>query len=134
VKIYVAAVESLMKKKERQETIDGFLSFKCIFCRFFFFWNLTLFMTTLRVLVLSFPDFADISIIKPYILSLKKKKFAKNSRKFFFLGGGILPHLHIVFFGSFEAAFSQFFLKYSLDSFLQPFCQLMLNLFLGCDC
>ncbi len=55
--------------KERQdETQDGFLSFintpplnaNVLFGRYFF--NLTLCMTKLRVLLLSFPDFTDISI------------------------------------------------------------------------
>ncbi len=70
MKIYVAAVEALWKKERQGETqktikIDGFLSFtlplnaKVLFCRFLK--NLTLCMTKLRVLVLSFPDFTDIS-------------------------------------------------------------------------
>jgi hypothetical protein len=65
VKIYVAAVQALKKKETQDETqfttkIDGFLSFtplECYssFCRVFL--NLTLCMTKLRVLVLSFPHF-----------------------------------------------------------------------------
>jgi hypothetical protein len=70
VKIYVAAVEALrrkVRKGETQETIN--LSFtpplnaNVLFWRVFFSWNLTLCMTKLRVLVLSFPHFTDISII-----------------------------------------------------------------------
>jgi hypothetical protein len=69
VKIYVALVEALRKKerwvKLRKPSIeiDGFLSFTlsfilmCFFAGFFF--NHTLFMTKLKVLVLSFPDFTD---------------------------------------------------------------------------
>jgi len=63
VKIYVAALEALMKNERQDETqfttkVDGFLSFipplnaNVLFCRFF--WNLTLCMTKLRVLVLCF--------------------------------------------------------------------------------
>ncbi len=58
------------RRDETQKTInfDGFLSFitttplnaNVLFGRYFF--NLTLCMTKLRVLVLSFPDFTDISI------------------------------------------------------------------------
>jgi hypothetical protein len=70
VKIYLAAVEALKKKEkggETEETIKWFLEFhpplnaNVFCCRLFF--NLTLCMTKLRVLVLSFPDFADISIV-----------------------------------------------------------------------
>jgi hypothetical protein len=61
-----------LRRKERQGNsgtikVDGFLSFtpllnaNLLFCRFFK--NLTLCMTKLRVLVLSFPDFTDISIV-----------------------------------------------------------------------
>jgi hypothetical protein len=75
VKIYVAAVEALRKKErqgETQETIknDCFMSFKTprpswVLMYFFagFFLNLTLCMTKLEVLTLSFPDFKDISIL-----------------------------------------------------------------------
>jgi hypothetical protein len=60
MKIYVAAVEALMEKERQDETqfttkIDGFLSFvpplnaNVLFRRFFF--NLTLCMTKLKVLV-----------------------------------------------------------------------------------
>jgi hypothetical protein len=63
-------VDALRKKERQGETqetikIDGFLSFTppwmlmYLFCRFFL--NLTLCMTKLRVLTLSFPDFTDIS-------------------------------------------------------------------------
>jgi hypothetical protein len=80
VKIYVAAGEALRKKKEGvklRKPSNGFLGFtpalnaNVFFCRLFF--NLTLCMTKLRVLVLSFPDFAHISIVPK------------------------LPHLHNVF-------------------------------------
>jgi hypothetical protein len=64
-------MEALRKKERQDETqetikIDGFLSFthplnaNALPCRFFL--NLTLCMNNLRVLVLSFPDFTDISI------------------------------------------------------------------------
>ncbi len=76
VKIYVATVEPLRKKKDRVKLRSHqnwwfcefhplefhhpeFLNASVLFCRFFF--NLTLCMTKLRVLVLSFPDFTDIS-------------------------------------------------------------------------
>jgi hypothetical protein len=80
VKIYVAAVE--VRAQEKRKTgwnsgtikIDGFLSFTpCWMLMYFFagvFLNLTLCMTKLRVLVLSFPDFMDISITLHYILEL----------------------------------------------------------------
>jgi hypothetical protein len=73
VKIYVAAVEPLRKKERQDEAhepskyLDGFLSFtpplnaNVLFFRFFFSIS-PLCMTKLRVLVLSFPDFTDISI------------------------------------------------------------------------
>jgi hypothetical protein len=68
VKIYVAAMEALRKKErqgETQETIKmsftSPLNANVLFCRFFL--NLTLCMTKLGVLTLSFPDFTtDISI------------------------------------------------------------------------
>jgi hypothetical protein len=72
VKIYVAAVEALTKKERQGETqfttkIDGFLSFipplnanNVLFCMFFF--NVTLCVTKLRVLVLCFSYFTDNSI------------------------------------------------------------------------
>ncbi len=71
------------KKKDKdvtQKTVkyDGFLSFTpgwmlmYCFSGFFFFWNFILFMTKLRLLVLSFPDFRDIpiSVIREVTLSL----------------------------------------------------------------
>jgi len=75
VKVYVAAVEALRKKERQDETqfttkIDGFLSFipplhaNVLFFRFFFK-NLTLCMTKLRVLVLCFSYFTDNSIMSP---------------------------------------------------------------------
>ncbi len=81
------------KKKDRVKlketiTIDGFLSFtpllnaNVFFCRFYS--NLTLFMTKLRVLVLSFPYFTDISNASSYLSSYSH------------LGGhGISPHRHL---------------------------------------
>jgi hypothetical protein len=70
VKIYVTAVEQQWrrsgKKKDRMK-LRKLLSFtppldaNLLFCRFFL--NLTLCMTKLRVLILSFPDFMDISIM-----------------------------------------------------------------------
>jgi len=66
VKIYVAAVEALWKKERQGETQDGFLGFtlplnaKVLFGRFKKSLTLCM-MTKLRVLVLSFPDFTDIS-------------------------------------------------------------------------
>ncbi len=72
VKIYVAAVEALRKKERQDETEfttknDGFLSFipRWMLMYFFagFFFNLTLCMAKLRVLVLCFSYFTDISII-----------------------------------------------------------------------
>jgi hypothetical protein len=70
VKIYVAAVEALRKKERQGETQETIkipefhppLNANVLFCRFIF--NLTLCMTKLRVLVLSFLDFTDISIIQ----------------------------------------------------------------------
>jgi hypothetical protein len=72
VKIYVAAVEALRQKERQDETqfttkIDGFLSFiprqiLMFFFPSFFFFNLTLCMTKLRVLVLCFSYFKDNSI------------------------------------------------------------------------
>jgi hypothetical protein len=64
VRIYVAAVEALMEKErqgETQETIKipefhSPLNANVLFCR-----NLTLCMTKLGVLTLSFPHFTDIS-------------------------------------------------------------------------
>jgi hypothetical protein len=78
VKGYVAAVEALRKKERQDETqfttkIDGFLSFiptlnaNVLFFRFFF--NLTLCMTKLRVLVLCFSYFIDNSIMTPTSIS-----------------------------------------------------------------
>jgi hypothetical protein len=72
VKIYVAAVE-VLRKKERQVKLRNHqnwwfsefhpqLNANVLLCRGFFF-NLTLCMTKLRVLVLSFADFTDISIM-----------------------------------------------------------------------
>jgi len=72
VKVYVATVEALRKKErqgETEETIKmSFLSFKprpwmlmSFFCTFLL--NLTLCMTKLGILTLSFPDFTDISIM-----------------------------------------------------------------------
>jgi hypothetical protein len=75
VKIYVAAVEALRKKErqsETQETIKMIWWYPefhphphwmrmYFFAGFFFFVNLTLCMTKLGVLTLSFPDFMDIS-------------------------------------------------------------------------
>jgi hypothetical protein len=72
-KIYVAALEALRKKERQDETqfttkIDGFLSFTpffnvhVLFCRFFF--NLTLYMSKLRVQVLCLSYFTNNSIIK----------------------------------------------------------------------
>jgi hypothetical protein len=66
VKIYVAAVEALMRKERQGETQGTLMVFwfhpllnaKVHFCRFFS--NLTLCMTKLRVIVLSFPDFTAI--------------------------------------------------------------------------
>jgi hypothetical protein len=55
VKIYVAAVEAL-RKKETPLNVHV-LFWEVLFC------NPTLCMTKLRVLVLSFADFPDISII-----------------------------------------------------------------------
>jgi hypothetical protein len=70
VKIYVAAVEALRiikRQVETQEKFDGFLSFTPppLMLMYFFAFkkNLTLCMTKLRVLLLSFPDFTDISIM-----------------------------------------------------------------------
>ncbi len=54
MKIYVAAVEALRKKETP-------LNVNVLFCRFFF--NHTLCMTKLTVLLPSFADFTDISII-----------------------------------------------------------------------
>jgi hypothetical protein len=70
VKINVAAVEALMKKERQGETQETgwfpefhpLLNANVLFCRFIF--NLTLCMTKLRVLVVSFPDFTDISSIQ----------------------------------------------------------------------
>jgi len=68
VKVYVAAVEALRKKEtqgETQETMVFWVSPRppwmliCTFLQVFF--NLTLCMTKLGVLTLSFPDFTDIS-------------------------------------------------------------------------
>ncbi len=67
MKIYVGAVEALMKKERQGETqgilmvfwFHPLLNANVLFCSFFF--NLTLCMTKLRVLVLPFPDFMAIS-------------------------------------------------------------------------
>ncbi len=67
MKIYVTAVEALRKKERQGETQEPpkfqppFLDANVLFCRFFL--NLTLCMSKLRVLVLSFPDVMDISIM-----------------------------------------------------------------------
>jgi hypothetical protein len=73
VKIYVAAVEAVRKKESQGETQETIKIIKLsefhpplnanvpFFCRFSF--NLTLSMTKLGVLTLSFPDFTDISIL-----------------------------------------------------------------------
>jgi len=72
VKIYVATVETLRKKErqgETQKTIKNWWFSKfhppliVLFCRFFFY--LTVCMTKLRVLTLSFPDLR-ISLLFPY--------------------------------------------------------------------
>jgi hypothetical protein len=72
-------VEALREKRKtgvKLRKIDGFLSFNpswmlmYLFAGFFF--NLTLCMTKPRVLVLSFPDFTDISI---EFLAFKKRIF-----------------------------------------------------------
>ncbi len=67
MKIYVAAMEALMKKERQDETqfttkIDGFLEFYpswklMCFCLQVFFLNLTLYMTKLKVLVLCLSHF-----------------------------------------------------------------------------
>ncbi len=67
VKIYVAAVEALRKKEREDETqfttkIDGSLSFNPPWMLMYFFLNLTLCMTKLRVLVLCLSYFTDNSI------------------------------------------------------------------------
>jgi len=62
VKIYVAAVEALLRKKERQGQNKMKLSLY-FFAGVFFFVNLTRFWTKLRVLVLCFPDLKKNSII-----------------------------------------------------------------------
>jgi len=83
VKTYAAAVEAL-RKKERQgcnsenrqiwwfSEFHARLNANVLFFRFFFFGNFILFMTKLRLLVLSFPDFRDIpiSVIREVTLSL----------------------------------------------------------------
>ncbi len=59
VKIYVAAMD-VLRKKERQGVTPEFhslLNANVFFCRVFF--NLTLCMTKLKVLTLSFPNFMD---------------------------------------------------------------------------
>jgi hypothetical protein len=72
VKIYVAKVEALREKERQDETqfttkIDDFLSFtptlnaNVLFLQVFF--NLTLCMTKLRVLVLCLSSFTDNSIV-----------------------------------------------------------------------
>jgi hypothetical protein len=70
VKIYVAAVEALRKRRKTVKLrkpskwfpeFHPRLNANVLFCRFFF--NLTPRMTKLRVLVLSLPDFTDISNI-----------------------------------------------------------------------
>ncbi len=72
MKIYVATVETLRKKErqgETQKTIKNWWFSKfhppliVLFCRFFFY--LTVCMTKLRVLTLSFPDLR-ISLLFPY--------------------------------------------------------------------
>jgi hypothetical protein len=78
VKIYVAAVEgealrTTERKTDRVKLMVFSVSFTPLECQsicfavLFFFLNLTLFMTKLRVLVLSFPDFADNSIVLFYV-------------------------------------------------------------------
>ncbi len=71
MKIYVAAVEALRKKERQGETqitfnIDGYLSFTSPLNDNVFFAGIFLIspcvLTKLRVLVLSFPGFTDISI------------------------------------------------------------------------
>ncbi len=75
VKIYVAAEEALRKKERQGETqgtikIDVFLSFNPPWMLMnFFVFNLTLCMTKLRVPVLFFPDFTDISIVLQSLLT-----------------------------------------------------------------
>jgi hypothetical protein len=69
--MFVAAVEPLRAKERQVETQEPSklmvfsvyppLSANVLFCRFFL--NLTRCMTKLRVPVLSFPDFMDISIV-----------------------------------------------------------------------
>jgi hypothetical protein len=69
VKIYATSVVEALRKKERQDetqftfppTLPPLLNANVLICRVFE--NLTQFMTKLRVLVLSFPCFTDISII-----------------------------------------------------------------------
>jgi hypothetical protein len=72
VRIYVTIVEMLTKKEKHDEIqfttkIDGCLSFTPPWLLMYFFidfFNLTAFMTKLKVLVLCFPYFIDISNIK----------------------------------------------------------------------
>jgi hypothetical protein len=71
VKIYLAAAQALRKKERQGETQEPWwfsefhprLKANVLFCRIFF--NVTLCMTELRVLVLSFPDFTDIFNVPP---------------------------------------------------------------------
>jgi hypothetical protein len=74
-------VEALRKKERQDETqfttkIDGFLSFiipSWMLMYYFFaglFLNLTLCMTKLKVPVLSFPDFTDISSVLELVRTL----------------------------------------------------------------
>ncbi len=71
VKINLAAVEALRKKERQGETLEprwfsnvhSSLNANVHFCRIFL--NLTLCMTNVRVLVLSFADFTDIFNVPP---------------------------------------------------------------------
>jgi len=72
-------VEPLRKKERQGETREHFtrpLFANVLSCRFFK--NLTLCMTKLRVVVLSFPDFTDISVVFD-----KFGKFLETFAKFF---------------------------------------------------
>jgi hypothetical protein len=65
--MYYALEEALREEERQDETqfttkIDGFLSFMLIYFFAGFFFNLTLCMTKLRVLVLCFSYFTDNSI------------------------------------------------------------------------
>jgi len=87
VKIYVVGVEALREKERQDETqfttkIDGFLSFtppfnaNVLFC--WFFLNLTLCMTKLRVLVLCFSYFTHNFIIWLSMYFSNSNPFRKN--------------------------------------------------------